>query len=117
VYEILVREDLAPVTKLFEVRAPAVARKARAGQFVIVRSLTRRADPADHCRLRSRAGNHHARCARGGKTTMQMGTSRPGITYQRPAPSVCPATSKRTARCCAWAVGGYRPIFPIARAT
>ena len=36
-YEILVREDLAPVTKLFEVEAPVVARKAQAGQFVIVR--------------------------------------------------------------------------------
>jgi ferredoxin--NADP+ reductase len=37
VYEILVKEDLNPVTKLYEVRAPAVARKAQAGQFVIIR--------------------------------------------------------------------------------
>ena len=36
-YEIVAKEDLAPVTKLFEVRAPIVARKAQAGQFVIVR--------------------------------------------------------------------------------
>ncbi|NIV34729.1 MAG: sulfide/dihydroorotate dehydrogenase-like FAD/NAD-binding protein, partial [Anaerolineae bacterium] len=36
-YEILAKEDLAPVTKLFDVHAPAVAEKARAGQFVIVR--------------------------------------------------------------------------------
>ena len=35
--EILVKEDLTPVTKLFEIRAPDVARKARAGQFVIIR--------------------------------------------------------------------------------
>jgi hypothetical protein len=28
VYEILVKADLTPVTKLYEVRAPAVARKA-----------------------------------------------------------------------------------------
>jgi ferredoxin--NADP+ reductase len=37
VYEILVKEELTPVTKLYEVRAPAVARKAQAGQFVIIR--------------------------------------------------------------------------------
>ena len=36
-YEILAREDLAPVTKLLIVRAPEVARKAKAGQFVIIR--------------------------------------------------------------------------------
>ncbi len=36
-YEILAREDLAPVTKLLVVSAPDVARKAKAGQFVIVR--------------------------------------------------------------------------------
>jgi len=37
-YEILVKEELNPVTKLFEVRAPAVARKAQSGQFVIIRT-------------------------------------------------------------------------------
>jgi ferredoxin--NADP+ reductase len=36
-YEILGTEELTPVTKLFEIRAPAVARKAQAGQFVILR--------------------------------------------------------------------------------
>ena len=36
-YEIVFKEELNPVTKLFEVRAPAEARKAQAGQFVIVR--------------------------------------------------------------------------------
>ena len=35
--EILVKEDLTPVTKLFEIRAPDLTRKARAGQFVIIR--------------------------------------------------------------------------------
>ena len=35
--EILAKEDLTPVTKLFEIRAPGVARKARPGQFVIIR--------------------------------------------------------------------------------
>jgi len=38
VYEILAKEDLAPVIKLMVIAAPAVARKAKAGQFVIVRA-------------------------------------------------------------------------------
>jgi ferredoxin--NADP+ reductase len=36
-FEILKKRDLTPVTKLFVVEAPLVARKARPGQFVIVR--------------------------------------------------------------------------------
>jgi len=36
-YKILDREDLAPGIHLFRVEAPAVARKARAGQFIVVR--------------------------------------------------------------------------------
>jgi ferredoxin--NADP+ reductase len=36
-YKILEREDLAPGIHLFRMEAPAVARKAQAGQFVVVR--------------------------------------------------------------------------------
>ena len=36
-YEIVSREDLAPVTKLLVVQAPDVARKAEAGQFLVIR--------------------------------------------------------------------------------
>ncbi len=36
-YEIVQRRTLTPVTKLFEVDAPLVAKAARAGQFVILR--------------------------------------------------------------------------------
>ena len=36
-YKIMLREDLVPNTHLFKVEAPAVARRAQAGQFVIVR--------------------------------------------------------------------------------
>jgi ferredoxin--NADP+ reductase len=38
VYEILAKEALAPVVKLMVIAAPDVARKAKAGQFVIVRA-------------------------------------------------------------------------------
>ena len=37
-YQILVKEDLAPSVHLFEVKAPLVARKAQAGQFIILRN-------------------------------------------------------------------------------
>lgn len=36
-YRIVTREDLTPEIHLFEIDAPAVARKAQAGQFVVVR--------------------------------------------------------------------------------
>ena len=35
-YKILHREDLTPQIHLFEIEAPAVAKKAKAGQFVIL---------------------------------------------------------------------------------
>jgi len=37
VYEILLRQDLVPNIHLFKIRAPAVARKAHPGQFVVIR--------------------------------------------------------------------------------
>ena len=37
VYKILAKEAYSPVTKLYVVEAPEVARKARAGQFIILR--------------------------------------------------------------------------------
>jgi ferredoxin--NADP+ reductase len=37
VYRILHKETLTPVTKLYVIEAPEVARKARAGQFIILR--------------------------------------------------------------------------------
>ena len=36
-YRILAKETLTPVTKLFVIEAPEVARKAKAGQFIILR--------------------------------------------------------------------------------
>ncbi|NLI11997.1 MAG: sulfide/dihydroorotate dehydrogenase-like FAD/NAD-binding protein, partial [Peptococcaceae bacterium] len=36
-YKILRKEVLAPTLNLFEIQAPLVAKKARAGQFVILR--------------------------------------------------------------------------------
>jgi ferredoxin/flavodoxin---NADP+ reductase len=36
-YPILYREDLAPKIHLFKIGAPAIARKAKAGQFIVIR--------------------------------------------------------------------------------
>ncbi|MFC2051580.1 sulfide/dihydroorotate dehydrogenase-like FAD/NAD-binding protein [Chloroflexota bacterium] len=36
-YEILLRQDLVPNIHLFKIKAPAVARKAQPGQFVVIR--------------------------------------------------------------------------------
>jgi len=37
-YKVLLKKDLVPNVHLFEIEAPAVARKAQAGQFIIVRT-------------------------------------------------------------------------------
>ncbi len=51
---IIRREDFSDVTYLLELEHPMMARAAQPGQFVIVMSQRRRrADSADHRRLRS----------------------------------------------------------------
>jgi ferredoxin--NADP+ reductase len=80
--EIVLKQRLTPVTSLFEVSAPAVARKAQAGQFVVVRvhgkgeriPLT----VADYDRDR---GTIALVVQEVGKTTMQMGRMREGEAF------------------------------------
>ena len=118
-YEILVREDLAPVTKLFEVQAPAVAHKGQAGQFVIVRiheegeriPLT----IADYDRER---GTITLVFQEVGKTTMQMGTMQPGDRFASfTGPLGLPSEIEHygTVLCVGGGVG-IAPVYPIARA-
>ena len=117
-YEILVREDLAPVTKLFEVEAPVVARKARAGQFVIVRigeegeriPLT----IGDYDRER---GTVTLVVQEVGKTTMQMGTMQSGdelASVTGPLGLPTEIEDYGTVLCVGGGVG-IAPIYPIAR--
>jgi len=79
VYHILAKEDLNPVTRMFEVLAPAVARKAQAGQFVIVRVR----DEGERIPL-TVAGYDRERgtitlvVQEVGKTTMEMGAMQVG---------------------------------------
>lgn len=117
-YEILHRQDLAPVSKLLVVRAPVVARKARAGQFVIVRideggervPLT----VADYDREQ---GTVTLVFQEVGKTTMQMGTLQPGNHFASlTGPLGLPSEIKAygTVLCVGGGVG-IAPIYPIAR--
>jgi ferredoxin--NADP+ reductase len=117
-YEILARDVLNPVTKQFQVRASAVARKALPGQFVIIRTdekgeripLT----IADYDRDR---GSITLVVQEVGKTSMQMGTMRPGEKLASiTGPLGLPSEIERygTVLCVA---GGFAiaPIYPIAR--
>ncbi|MGD8735149.1 MAG: sulfide/dihydroorotate dehydrogenase-like FAD/NAD-binding protein, partial [Anaerolineae bacterium] len=117
-YEILAREDLAPVTKLFDVHAPAVAHKAQAGQFVIVRideegeriPLT----IADYDRER---GSITIVFQEVGKTTMQMGTMQVGdhfASFTGPLGLPSEIEDFGTVLCVGGGVG-IAPIYPIAR--
>jgi ferredoxin--NADP+ reductase len=116
--EILVKADLTPVTKLFEIRAPEVARKAQAGQFVIVRihgkgeriPLT----VADYDRLR---GTITLVVQEVGKTTTEMGAMQVGdhlASLTGPLGIASEIDQYGTVVCIG---GGFAiaPIYPIAR--
>jgi ferredoxin--NADP+ reductase len=116
--EILTKESLTPVTKLFEVRAPAIARKVRAGQFVILRvDETGERVPmtvADYDRQR---GTVTIVVQEVGKTTVQMGTLQAGdhfATLTGPLGHPSKIVKYGTVIC----VGGgssIAAIYPIAR--
>ncbi len=117
--KILVKEDLTSVTKLFEIRAPAVARKAEAGQFVIIR-IHEKAERipltiADYDRDR---GTITLVVQEVGKTTMEMGTMQVGdVLASLTGPLGLPSKIENygTVLCIG---GGFAiaPIYPIARA-
>jgi len=119
VNKILEKEVLSDVTKLMVVEAPLVARKAQAGQFVIVRvdeygervPLT----IADYDR---EAGTIVLIFQEVGKSTMQMGTLEAGdelVTVVGPLGHATELDNFGTVVCIGGGVG-IAPIFPIARA-
>jgi ferredoxin--NADP+ reductase len=118
VYDILIREDLAPVTKLFVVRAPAVAKKSRAGQFVIVR-IHQEGErvPLTIADYDGEEGTITLVFQEVGKTTMQMGTMQPGDGFASvTGPLGLPSEIEPygTVLCVGGGVG-IAPIYPIAR--
>lgn len=118
-YKVLHKEVLSDVNKLMLVEAPEVARKARAGQFVIVRvdehgeriPLT----IADYDR---EAGTITLIFQEVGKTTMQMGTLEVGdemVTLTGPLGHATEIENYGTVVCVGGGVG-IAPVYPIARA-
>lgn len=117
-YKILHKEVLSDVNKLMVVDAPEVARKARAGQFIILRidehgeriPLT----IADYDR---EAGTITIIFQEVGKTTMQLGTLEPGddlATFVGPLGHPSEIEDYGTVVCVGGGVG-IAPIYPIAR--
>jgi ferredoxin--NADP+ reductase len=119
VYEILHKQVLSEVVKLMVIEAPEVARKAQAGQFVIVRvdehgeriPLT----IADYDREK---GTITLIFQEVGKTTMHLGTLEPGdklATFTGPLGHATEIENFGTVVCVGGGVG-IAPLYPITRA-
>lgn len=118
-YRILEKQDLAPAIKLMVIEAPNAARKARAGQFVIVRVD----EPGERIPLTiadhdPASGTITLIVQEVGKTTLQMGALREGdslATVAGPLGHPTEIAPYGTVICVGGGVG-IAPIFPIARA-
>jgi len=118
VYKILAREDLAPVTKLFVVEAPDVARKAQAGQFVIVRTTEEgERIPLTIADYDREAGHITIVFQEVGKTTKELGTMRVGDELASlTGPLGLPSEIEYYGTVlCVGGGAGIAPIYPIAR--
>jgi ferredoxin--NADP+ reductase len=118
-YKILEKQVLSDVTKLMVVEAPQVARKAKPGQFAIVRVD----EPGERIPLTIAdfdrdAGTITLIFQEVGKSTMQMGTLKPGdelITVAGPLGHPTEIEKYGTVIMVGGGVG-IAPTFPIARA-
>ena len=118
-YEILAREDLAPVTKLLIVRAPEVARKAKAGQFVIIRiDAEGERVPLTVADYDRDAGTVTLVFQEVGKSTKQLGTLQAGDALASlTGPLGLPSEIEKYGTVLLVGGGvGIAPIYPIARA-
>ena len=118
-YRILSRESLGAATKLFVVEAPEVARKAKAGQFVIVRiSEEGERIPLTIADFDREAGTITIVFQEIGKTTTQMGSMKAGdelSSFTGPLGKPTEIEKYGTVLCIGGGVG-IAPIYPIARA-
>jgi ferredoxin--NADP+ reductase len=119
VYKILAREDLAPVTKLMVIEAPEVARKAQAGQFVIVRiGEEGERIPLTVADFDREAGTVTIIFQEVGKSTLHLGMLRAGdslASFTGPLGEPSEIEEFGTVLCVGGGVG-IAPVFPIARA-
>ncbi len=118
-YKILHKETLSDVTKLMVIAAPEVARKAQAGQFVIVR--------IDECgeRIPLTVADYDREAEtitlifqEVGKTTMHLGRLEPGdelVTFTGPLGHPTEIENYGTIVCVGGGVG-IAPLYPITRA-
>ncbi|HMK59712.1 MAG TPA: sulfide/dihydroorotate dehydrogenase-like FAD/NAD-binding protein [Dissulfurispiraceae bacterium] len=117
-YKILSKETLSDVTKLMVVEVPQVAAKAKAGQFVIVR-IDEKGEriPLTIADYDRQAGTITIIFQEVGKSTMQMGTLKPGdrfATFAGPLGHPTEIKNYGTVVCVGGGVG-IAPIYPIAR--
>jgi len=118
-YAILKKEALTPVTKLMEIAAPHVSRKAKAGQFVIVRidEFGERI-PLTIADYNREQGTITIIFQELGKSTMHLGRLDPGDTvasFAGPLGHPTEIENFGTVVCIGGGVG-IAPIYPIARA-
>ena len=118
-YEILVIEDLTPVTKMYEIRAPDVAKKARAGQFVIIRIHEKgERIPLTIADYDRDQGIVTLVVQEVGKTTAEMGTMQVGDSLASLTGPLGIASEIERYGTVVCIGGGFAiaPIYPIARA-
>ncbi|MEA3375572.1 MAG: sulfide/dihydroorotate dehydrogenase-like FAD/NAD-binding protein [Chloroflexota bacterium] len=118
-YRIVHKEILSDINKLMVVEAPAVARKARAGQFVILR-IDEQGEriPLTIADYDRDAGTITIIFQEVGKTTIHLGTLEAGdelATFAGPLGHPTEIENYGTVVCVGGGVG-IAPIFPIARA-
>ncbi len=117
-YKILKKEVLSDVTKLMDVQAPHVARKARAGQFIIVR-IDEEGEriPLTIADYNRDSGTITIIFQEVGKSTKQLGRMEPGqelATFVGPLGHPTDIKNFGTIVCVGGGVG-IAPIYPIAR--
>ena len=118
-YRVSAREDLSPVTKLFKIEAPEVARKAQPGQFVIIRvNECGERIPLTIADFDRDTGEITLVFQEVGMTTRLLGTLQVGDQLASfTGPLGCPTEIENygTVVCVGGGVG-IAPIYPIARA-
>jgi ferredoxin--NADP+ reductase len=119
VYKILEKQVLSDTVKLIVVEAPAVAKKAEAGQFVLVRTDERgERIPLTIADFNRETGTITLIFQEVGKSTTQMGALKPGdelITVAGPLGHATDIKKYGTVICIGGGVG-IAPTYPIARA-
>ncbi len=118
-YRIVLREDLAPRIHLFRVAAPFVARKARAGQFIILRiDEAGERIPLTIADFDRQEGTVTVVFMEVGKTTAKLATLEEGEGLQTfVGPLGLPTEVEDFGTvCCVGGGFGTATIFPIARA-